>query len=203
MDGLTFCSCGMQSCRAPCALPAFLPLPVHQKTSWFLPHSINNVGWMVLLSVLAGCSYAAFHAQAAHSRLYQFIKKLHGSYLSIYNGWMFLLSVLAGCSYTALHAQAAHSRLYQFIKKFHRSYLVFCDAIADRFGFLLRCFTAGNLFLHDLQRLCCSQLMNDSQWMSTSDSYCARTISVQDLHFFPAFLSLLLAYILHQHPSKV
>ena len=161
MDGLTFCSCGMQSCRAPCALPAFSPLPVHQKTSWFLPHSINN------------------------------------------GGWMFLLSVLAGCSYAALHAQAAHSRLYQFIKKFHRSYLVFCDAIADRFGFLLRCFTAGNLFLHDLQRLCCSQLMNDSQWMSTSDSYCARTISVQDLHFFPAFLSLLLAYILHQHPSKV
>ena len=159
---------------------------------------------MFLLSVLAGCSHAALHAHCLHSCRYQFIEEVHCCYLTLFQSmdW-FLLSFLAGCSYAALHAQAAHSRLYQFIKKFHRSYLVFCDAIADRFGFLLRCFTAGNLFLHDLQRLCCSQLMNDSQWMSTSDSYCARTISVQDLHFFPAFLSLLLAYILHQHPSKV
>ena len=82
---------------------------------------------------------------------------------------MVLLSVLAGCSHAALRAQAVHSRFYQFIKKFHRSYLVSCDAIANRFGFLSAFFTAENPFLHDLQRLCCSQLVNDSQWMSTSD----------------------------------
>ena len=159
MDVFTFCSCGMQSCRAPCALPAFLPLPVHQKTSWFLPHSINNVGWMVLLSVLAGCSCAALHAHCLHSCRYQFIEKIHDLFL-----------------FSAMH---------MFVL----------------LGFL--CETGGNPFILKLQRLCCNQLVNDSQWMSTSDSYCARTISVQDLHFFPAFLSLLLAYILHQHPSKV
>ena len=93
-DGVTFCSCGKQTRRAPCACCTFSPVPVHQRNSWFLPHSINNVGWMVLLSVLAGCSHAALRAQAVHSRLYQFIKEIHGSYLTLsimLDGWSYFL----------------------------------------------------------------------------------------------------------------
>ena len=121
MDGLTFCSCGMQLRRAPCALPAFLPLPVHQKTSWFLPHSINNGGWMVLLSVLAGCSHAALHAHCLHSRLYQFIKKLHGSYLTLLimlDGWsyfLFLRDAVTPRSMRRLHILACTSSSKNFM----------------------------------------------------------------------------------------
>ena len=49
---------------------------------------------MALLSVLAGSRRAALHAQAVHSRLYQFIKEIHGSYLTLsimLDGWSYFL----------------------------------------------------------------------------------------------------------------
>lgn len=116
---LTFGSCWQRAHRAPDASRTFLPLPNHERNSLFLPHSIS-VSVLFLLSVSAGSAADLLITKRKHSCLYQFIKEVHRSYLTLLypvccSYFLFLRAVRSPRSRRIAYILASTSSLKKFM----------------------------------------------------------------------------------------